>query len=347
MKSLSIFSSNAEYADVQKFLIKLAVFLSVPVLLISGLALFLFSYNALPAPVLTGRVSFDEKARYIRLHPFESLNILATGSSMTLYNLSSDIIFDKTSPNIKYFNFASWGMKAEDSTTFLDYLTNKFEPETIIIVTSPFDFYTNDNPLRLDVADYDRYISGTNSLYFYTRYHDPSLLWRARTLHEQRTQNNIYLSLKFDQGGGVSIDPPRMSISKGLWNAKFEPHHLNETNYVALEEHVKELSAKGILTIIIQSPMRSHFLNDDKAAEPITKHWQRLDKIASENGGYFVNMHAELSLGDEYFVDWGHLNSRGSKIFTQKLFEKLEQDGIFANGQFTHTTILQADLPQN
>ena len=345
MKNLSISSSKGEYANIPKFIIKLTLFLSIPTLLISALALYLSSINALPAPVLTGRVSFDEKARFIYLHPFDKLDILATGSSMAMYNLSSEVVFENINPNARYFNFGSWGMKIEDSALFLDHLSNKFEPDVVIIVTSPFDFYSNENPLRLDMADYDRYISGTGAtgpLYFYLRYHDPSLLWRARTLREQRTQTDIYLSLKFDRGGGVSIDPPRESISPELWNAKFYARSLNNSNYDALEKRVADLSSKGILTIVVQSPMRAHFLTGDDIG--VIEHWQRLDTIVSQNGGHFINMHSELKLGDEHFVDWGHLNSKGSKIFSRELFNVLEQRNIFVDGRFDTTITQQADL---
>lgn len=346
MKNLSISSSKSQYADIPKFIIKLTLFLSIPTLLISALALFLSSMNALPAPVLSGRVSFDEKARFISRHPFSKLDILATGSSMAMYNLSSEVVFENTSNDIRYFNFGSWGMKIEDSALFLEHLSHKFEPDVVILVASPFDFYSNQNPLRLNMADYDSYITGsgaTGPLYFYLRYHDPSLLWRARTLPQQRTRTDIYLSLKFDRGGGVSIDPPRESISPELWNAKFHAASLNDSNYDALEKRMAELSSQGILTIVVQSPMRAHFLAGDDIG--LMKHWQRLDTIASQNGGYFINMHTELELGDEHFVDWGHLNSQGSKIFSQELFNVLEQRNIFVDGRFD-TTITQQAPPK-
>jgi len=323
-------SSTYRISAVHYFCIVVAT-VSLPVLLIGAL-LFWSSYKGCLAPVpLTGNISFDLKAEFIRGKSGDSCRVLAIGSSTTLNNLDSEVISQGLGVEGQFLNAASWARKIGQTRAFLEILLETFNPKLVILVTGPIDFSENSKK-DVDYNDKDlrSFIKGSpywltlikyfNLPYYYRRHGD---------LARMKFRRDIFTSLQFDKYGSVMFDVTRNSDTgwADRYNDAFATEKKSPRQYEQLRVIANLLQDHGIELIVTQAPIRSEAFKIQK--EPIVQHWQELRRVAQANQIQFINFHKELKLSDEHFSDAAHLNSKGARLFTTALVDYVQKNTKF------------------
>src|ERR1700761_4175382 len=100
-----------------KFIGKTILFM-LPVLVLFEV---LFRLGALP--VITNSTLFDTKMMQVQKRHLKKIDLLAMGSSVTLYELKSDQMVKNF--NMPYYNLASWGLHITDERILIDLFINE------------------------------------------------------------------------------------------------------------------------------------------------------------------------------------------------------------------------------
>lgn len=281
-----------------------------------------YSRGSLIAPPLTGSLSFDEKLFYIaQAKKVAKVDVLAVGSSMTFNNLSSAQIANGLSN--KFINFSSWGLTIQQSSYLIKFLIPIYRPKVVIMVSSPMDFYRNKRKSAFfDTKEVRQYLLNPEIFQAYNRHFDPIYLLKSSSdIKEQRNSNRIYQSLMFDQYGGVLLDMNPTSINKERWETRIDPNRLDPSAYEVLEELALFLKQQNIAFIVVQPPMRQAAVQN--ITDQLEHHWQQVEAVSLKSSLVFVNLHKELMLSDDFFVDYAHLNYKGADLFTKKLLSHM------------------------
>ena len=105
----------------------------------------------------------------------------------------------------------------------------------------------------------------------------------------------------------------------------------NEKDTLAeLEKIIELLFSKNIKVILITTPFRKEY-NDFFPKKLLNeKFYNNIDKIRNKYGLEYLDFSHEYKIFNkkEYFLDYDHLNKKGSKIFMEELREKLKLKGI-------------------
>lgn len=301
-------------------------FLGLTTIAVTSVSLILFlAYKSgnLSAPPVTGSLSFDEKLFFIsEARKVGDIDVLAVGSSMTVNNLSSQPIADRVSK--KFINFSSWGLTIEQTAYFVEFLVPLYKPKMVIIISSPMDFYdSNRSSALFDKNEVKRYLLNNETFQPYSKHFDPIYLFESsRNIKLQRSTNNIYESLMFDSYGGVLLDMNQSDINKQRWETRIDPSRLDPKAYAALERLALFLKQNKVTFVMAQPPIRHAAV--DGILPLLNQHWQKIQEISSNSPFYFINMHDQLNLSDDYFVDYAHLNYKGADIFTRRFLDHVE-----------------------
>lgn len=287
---------------------------------IAGYLQYLNVAGLLPPLPLTGSISFDEKAAFVRKSLHGEFDILAVGSSMTMNNLSSDAFVDGR-PRQRVLNIAAWGMRMSDSRRWLDHVLRRVRVQKVLMVTGPMDFYAPYPWLgNISDSDLDTFLSeqGLTPLLFLRKF---SLQSYARPMATYRLRRDHYLSLQFDRGGGVAFEVYYPNVNLDLWNSVIDPDLLTEDEYRELELMAKGLRSRGVQFVVARAPMRLRALRAGGAR--LERHWDRVEKIVRDSGQQFMDLSHELPLDDSHFADFAHLNAKGVAAFTQAVIGNL------------------------
>ena len=290
--------------------------------------LILFDAGNLAAPPVTGRVSFDEKLMFFHNNTLpERVDVFAIGSSMTLNNLSSSVMVEATGEN--YRNFSSWGLLVKQMSYLVRFLADRYNPEVIINVTGPMDFYRS--AVHADffgANEVGGYLDGNDLFYLYLKYFDPLYLAKSSGYSKRRRSgNDMYDSVRFDYWGGVSLDIAKVNIDRERWERRIDPSRFDPDAYESLRELAEFLDKKNIQFVMVQPPVRAIAIEDNM--ESVKKHWKMIEEISREHSFLFVNLYEQQGITDKRFIDSTHLNYEGANIFTGQ-FIKSSQGAIKA-----------------
>lgn len=97
----------------------------------------------------------------------------------------------------------------------------------------------------------------------------------------------------------------------------------------SMNEYIDQCKREGIDVVLVYPPTYyeavPYFLNDNEVREAMTS-------LSKENNLLLLDYSTDsLSLSKEYFVDYVHLNKKGTDIFTRKISEALKKHLNFAN----------------
>lgn len=284
----------------------------------------LYRNDNLVAPPITGSLSFDEKIFYISKNRIlDKRDVIAVGSSMTLNNLASRIIIDEYSES--YFNFSSWGLTIKQAKYYIKFLLDIYNPRVVIMVSSPVDFYYSGRVENFfNESEMMSYLLEPNYLQAYYHHFDPYyLIKNSINIWKDRSSNQHYQSLMFDQNGGVTLDMDINDVNLKRWDTAISPQQIDQEAYTDLRELAIFLRNKGVKYVFIQPPMRQHAVEGIDAG--LDMHWNKISGIAEMTGMYFINLHRELNFDDTYFVDYCHLNHVGAIHFTKRVVKSLDR----------------------
>ncbi|MCK5013115.1 MAG: hypothetical protein KAS66_04800 [Candidatus Omnitrophica bacterium] len=305
----------------------LAAFLLFLVTVIAGV-FYLIKTDTLPAPIFTGRVSMDEKIRFLRMHYPINADVVTIGSSSALNNISSQVFFDDPAVGKRYLNFSSWGLTMESTLRHWKIFDQIHDSKILIIGISFFDFNKSDDD-PINGTDIRRYIQGRPTLLYYLKYHASGFSRRIWSTAKRRRTNDFLGSLKYDEGGGVLLDVPEENVRKHYWQDELTETRFQPGSYEALDQLLADLREKGKIGVIVQSPVKGSSSVKEKRFFFLKHHWDKVDAIAKKHGMYFYNMYNIFESDDQLFPDDMHVNHEGANMFTLQLFQRMKEDKIF------------------
>ncbi|MCK5082142.1 MAG: hypothetical protein KAR31_04470 [Candidatus Omnitrophica bacterium] len=288
-----------------------------------GAAFYLMAADLLPAPMLTGQMTFDEKLRYLRENQIRHIEVASIGSSQGLNNLSSDILRNSRIFGENYFNLSVRGVNASDISNYWNALSKIYHPKVLIMCMSPMEFRWGAR-IGFDESDVVDYTNGKNAFPYYLKYRGIYFLKRIVSVAKYRKRDNSIHSLNFDSAGGVHIDRSQKRFEGEKWDRRFTSIYSTK-GYEYFDKMLTRLEKAGIKVIYVVSPMRQYLLEGEEAQGKIEKHWARVKSVLEKHNMVFLNLHEKLDLEDRYFADAIHLYEDGADLFTKKLVEELER----------------------
>ena len=293
---------------INKFLLKVLLFV-LPVLVFFEL-LFRLGF----APIVTNSTLFDIKMLAVQKYHVKNIKLLAIGSSLTLYELNSNIIVRNF--NMSYYNFASWGLQIADMKRLLTSLVKTNEPKYVIICSSFPDFMLPPNNSYLNYINTNSYIKDNFPEYFYFKNYN--------SIHQIiRRKFNTY-PLVLDNWGGASLKG--MNINNSKWNDHdIFPTKYSRANYEALDSLSTFLKEQNVKFIFIQVPIKKSYTNTDQSKQIIQSHFDRCRSIVEGKGGIYLNYYNTTIFTDSLFIDQYHLQDAGAIILTKEIAGDLKK----------------------
>lgn len=282
-----------------------------------GFQYFLYLDDSLPSLPVSSSLSFNEKIAWLGRQELASCDVIASGSSITLNNINSDIIKGGLKER-GYINISSWGMSIAENMDWLKSFFKVCKPKVLLIGTSANDFHhvssaekNIDYALLSEILNHDR----AESSYLDIRHIYYNIL-NMNKVDDERVDTAVTGSLFFDHSGGVPLAYKDWSKDKRWNKGLVDGDSISESNYTALLELANFLKAEGIKLVLVQTPIRVDALK--LRGEYFYQHVERLKAISLSAEFVFIDA-LELDLASKYFADTSHLNLEGAKILSQHI----------------------------
>jgi hypothetical protein len=276
-----------------------------------------YSQGRLVAPAITGNVCFDEKVRFLRNSASKQCDVLVVGSSMALANVESQTMLKHLPPATRLLNAGAWNMKVGHIRAMLECLLGVYRPDRIILVCGMMDFYRDPRPSQFfDAGEVTEFINGSSYWAAVLRHFDLQyyVRWSFSILQHRSTRKD-YDSVMFDPWGAVPLDISFPEINPRRWNQKMDPAQVDPRQYEELGRLADLVRSRGLRLICVQPPLRQGSIPVGAAAG-VDQHWRRMEEILRSRGFHLFNLQKEMTLSDEYFADYSHLNEKGAVIFS-------------------------------
>lgn len=276
----------------------------------------------LPAVKVSNSYPLNEKIRM--LPEPQKKKILSIGSSMTLNNLSSNVITKELNTS-SYINVGSNGFGIRHSSQSMNMFLELYQPNVVIICSNIMDFSPSlidmDIPKIKDAIIHKKNINLLDVML--TRYYKNHLVNAKYDLSHNCHEG----SLKYDEYGGIPLCPDHFKIDEHYWNSPL-PYNVDAACYEDLSKLSDLLAKKSIQLVFIHPPIRTVFYNHEYF-ENITKHINKVKNILHRNHQTFVDL-SNMKLSDSNFVDHAHLNSIGADSVTTYAFSILKEQHMFS-----------------
>ena len=301
--------------------------LSLMLLIIFGGA-FIYVYvyaKSYPIP-LFHRISLDAKMRFVRdMSDRERIDTIIVGSSIGLNNIQG-IILENSSQKVKHvINLSALGLQ----TTQVEQLSKLYSlfPNTKrVIYSAQFEDWSGAHLLGDAEVDFAReyILLGENTIDLsYTMYTYKHFIEFARHHWEwakKYAPNNTNHGLSFDRTGSVPLNMYGEDINHKMFITPPANTLLYKEDYLALERMIKDLQSQNIRFYFVAEPYRQYMIDHYVDIRIARKEFiRKTEEITISNGGKFIDLHKKLHLGDEYFADREHLNSKGSILTAREV----------------------------
>jgi len=244
--------------------------------------------------------------------------VLVIGSSMALFNLESQTILKHLPPGTRLLNAGSWNMKIGQTRAMLECLLRIYRPHTVILACGPMDFYTEYGPSQFfDLDEVTQFINGSPYWLSVLRHFDLQyyVKWSFKILQDRSTRKDYY-SVMFDPWGGIPYDIYFPKVDPRRWNQKMDPTQIDRHQYEELARLANVAQSRGLRLICVQPPLRQGSIPPG-AVTGVDEHWRHMEEILRGRGFHLCNLQKQMTLSDEYFADYSHLNEKGAVIFSE------------------------------
>jgi hypothetical protein len=294
---------------VTRFLLKVLLF-ALPVFILFELMFRLGLW-----PVITNSGLFDAKVRHIKQQHVGDVKLMAIGSSITLYELKSDLITQNV--NMPYYNFASWGIQVSDMRLMLNDYVNEYHPKYVIMCASLGEFRARANESYLNYFNTPHFIRNNFQEYFYFKNYN--------SIHQLIWRKYFEYPINFDQWGGASLTVKPKDINRKMWDAHdVFPTRYTQANYIALDSMAHFLKGKSVKFIFAQAPIKKSYANAPPYQQRLQTHFDKCRQIVERSGGIYLNYYNTTVFTDSLFVDQYHLQDAGAKLFTKEVVVDLK-----------------------
>jgi len=276
-------------------------------------------HKYIPGPKITTSYSYNEKMKFIVNSDIKQAEVLAVGSSVTFNNLNSEIVKNSFQTE-SYLNLSSWGLRMNDSYLMIKQMVPYYNPKTIIMVSSPVDFYGS--TIVYNSRELQQFVSDRNLLKYHYKFFDSKYFIKRLITNKMFYDiNDQYKSLNHDKYGAVMLDGENIVINQNRWNHQTGFHNLWPAQYLYLDSIAAFLSAQSINLILIQNPVRKDIFND-YYAENFNKHKKKVDEVLLRNNQIKSINCTDTIWNDNFFVDNEHLNETGAMEITSYWINK-------------------------
>ena len=148
-------------------------------------------------------------------------------------------------------------------------------------------------------------------------------------IFKKKRQGEVYPVSRYYQGY-IPFETQRDLDKKDLANPKIDPDQLK-----AFEELLNEFERDRIRVIFVEIPDYIPGRN----SSTLERNMELIQKIAKERNIPFLNYETErvteINYNRNYYVDWAHLNGKGSEAFSKLLRSDFESQGflkLFSKG---------------
>lgn len=301
-----------------KLIFKILLFFSMMFIVISMIfyTFYLIGGNDLPAPNYSNSISFNEKMDFIRHKDLNKIEYIVLGSSMSLNNIDSEIMIEKFGEN--YLNLASWGFKFSDIELFLQNMLGYFPNLKSVIISSNLMDYSDIRLVEIIInyPNLKRSLEYFPGIFSYFIDLDIKYLLNNSRGNEGRKSNiSFYQSLDFDEYGGVVLNIPPDNIDEKRWVKNLNDYRVSKYQIEKLNGVIDVLKQKQIKLYITFSPLRP----GSQTLEEHEKYEIQIKKIENElakRDVEFINCNSIYPWNDSLYVDYAHLNKKGTEIYT-------------------------------
>ncbi len=301
--------------------------LSLMLLSIFGSAfIYIYIYaKSYPIP-LFHRISLDAKMKFIRdISDKDHIDTIIVGSSIGLNNIQG-IVLENSSKKVKHvINLSALGLTITQVVS-LSELFSLFPNTKRVIYSAQFEDCSNTSLFEDKEVDFAReYIhlgEGTIDLSYtlYTFKHFIEFAKNHWKWEKEYAPNNTNYGLTFDYTGSVPLNMYGEDINHKMFATPPLDTKLYKENFPALERIVKDLQSKNIHFYFVAEPYRQYMIDKHDDIRIARENFiQKTEKITTSNSGIFIDLHKKLHLGDEYFADREHLNSKGSVLTAKEV----------------------------
>ncbi len=268
------------------------------------------------APIVTSSGLFDAKMRHIKKQHVKQVNLMAIGSSITLYELKSDLVTQ--SLDTSYYNFASWGIQINDMRLMLYKFIPEHRPKYVIICASLGEFMSPPNPTYLNYLNTPGFIRNNLPELFYLKNYN--------SIHQIIWRKYFEYPISFDVQGGASLTVKPKDINRKMWDAHDEfPTKYTQSNYNGLDSLAVWLKQQNIKFIFVQAPIKKSYANTAYYQQRINTHFDKCRSIIESRGGIYLNYYDTTIFTDSLFVDQYHLQNAGAIVFTKEIVADLKK----------------------
>ena len=267
-------------------------------------------------PVVTVSQIFDYKILGAKRHAPSKVDLMAVGSSVTLYDLDSRMIAD--SLRVRYYNFGSWGMTISDIFSAVRALVPDYRPANILICSSARDFMTPPTPSYAEYAGTAAFIRERFPEYFYIRNYNP--------IHTLLDRRFVARRPTFDPWGGALVEEMWRGVAvrwEKVQHLEF-PNEDTEMQYRALDSLCLFLRDQKVRLIFAQMPMQERFVGESTVLQALKAHFDRCGSIVRADGGHYFVYYDPAIFPEKLFADLTHLNDAGTVVLTRELVSDIK-----------------------
>jgi len=296
--------------------------LSLMLLLIFGGAFFYVYIYAKSYPIpLFHRISLDAKMQFVRdMDNKDRIDTIIVGSSIGLNNIQG-VILEDSSKKVKHvLNLSALGLTTTQVEPLLK-LLSLFPNTKRVIYSSQFEDWLGAFSLGNKEIDFAKTYIGLGkhnidlTYTFYTFKHFIEFTKHHWEWEKKYANNKTNHGLAFDHTGSVPLDMYGENINHKMFSKPPIDTELYEQNPIALERIVKIIQSKNIQFYFVAEPYRQYMIDHYSDIRRMREKFiQEAKQITLDNKGKFIDLHKKLHLGDEYFVDREHVNSKGSAL---------------------------------
>ncbi len=305
------------------YFLRLSLFVAIGSLPFVGMLVF-FQWKGFE-PILTESISFDIKLNEVKKRELGQVDVMAIGSSICLNDLHGPTLQAYLGEEVRYYNFASWGVTMGQNLTELQVFLRKYQPKVVLIVSTSTDFESpkmalcSENELNL-------YLKKYTQPYFFLRELDFfHLLHRYKKKQDlvHHPNNDPGTAYQLDQWGGANLVVPPENRVKQRWDNE-TLSVVEEAQYGYLEKICQLLTAHNIPLVFVQPPMKYGNCSSTYCQEGLRRHLDRTRQIVESQSHRFVDLYSHNPYPDSLFSDEQHLNFEGPARFTGQLLEKID-----------------------
>jgi len=298
-----------------------------------GTFIYVYIYaKSYPIP-LFHRISLDAKMKFIRdLDDIDHIDTIIIGSSIGLNNLQGIVLEDSSEKVEHLLNLSALGLTITQVEQ-LSKLFSLFPNIKRVIYSSQFEdctgaFYLKDK----DVDFAKKYIQlkkgNIDLIYtFYTYKHFIEFAKNHWIWEKKYAPNNTNHGLSFDRTGSVPLNMFGENINHKHFATPPLGTKLYKENFLALEKITKKLQNNHIQFYFVAEPYRQYMIDHyDDIRIAREKFVKKMKEITIKHGGKFIDLHKRLHLGDQYFADREHLNSKGSVLTAKEVAAFIDEN---------------------